>query len=89
MVHPTQSHLGGYQPQTLARIDTIFTGHQKVPGWHASASDRATIIAGVKPADIPVEQPTDYAITLNLGTAHRLGIALPPALVARADATVE
>ena len=47
------------------------------------------ILRGANPGDLPIEQPTRLALTINARTAKAQGIALPPALVARADRIVE
>jgi putative ABC transport system substrate-binding protein len=68
--------LAGYGPSRLAL-------------WRRSAYNVKRILEGAKPADLPVEQPTQIELSVNLKTAKALSIPISDSFLARVDRVIE
>src|SRR5262249_32903608 len=67
----------------------ISYGTDYVDQFRRAAGYVDRILKGEKPGDLPVQAPTTYELVVNIKTAKELGLTIPPAVLARADAIIE
>ena len=68
----------------LIAYDTDF-----VEIWRRAAVFVDKILKGANPADLPIEQPSKFALVINLGAAKAIGLTIPPSVLLRADKVIQ
>ena len=74
----------------LSERDGLIAYGSDLPVMYRRAAEMADkILRGAKPADIPVEQPTQFDLVINLKVAKTLDLKVPDTLLNRADKVIE
>jgi putative ABC transport system substrate-binding protein len=76
--------------RSFAEVGALMTyGVDGPDSFRLSSAFVQKILQGIKPADLPVEQPTKFQLVINLKTAKALGLTVPAAMLGRADDVIE
>ena len=73
-----------------AELGGLMSYGASLPHMHGHAAmivDK--ILRGAQPADLPVEQPTQFELIVNMKTAKALGLTIPPSVLIRADEVIQ
>jgi putative ABC transport system substrate-binding protein len=85
----------GRLPSMFGRLEAVDDGGLMSYGatslneFRRAATFVDKIINGVKPEDLPIEQPTKFELVINLKTAKQIGLTIPPNVLARADRVIK
>ena len=79
----------GTSPETAKSGYLLAYGANRPDMYRRAATYARKILAGAKPADLPVEQPTKFELVINLKTAKALGVTIPQSLLLSADEVIQ
>ena len=76
-------------PEMAEEGGLIACGPRLIPVYRQGARLVVKVLRGAKPEDLPVEQPTNFELVINLKTAKALGLTIPEPFLVRADKVIE